>query len=213
MDFVPTPPSSNVPPVEIPVLLNAPYQIPGPHDLHTFLQQESADENESLLSAIEIATHIQSKLFLGLLAVLLGTTPNLENISIVKRINGDTGRYFCLESISTNPFSIFHHFGLWSRRKTIVSDMFQVRRKLDSLERLPNGKFSPVPEIALSTRILSDALVIFTQSTGLFPWAEPRREPFSNAMEPFQAQYDIPPSLDLLFSRLQSSGLCSSRFI
>ncbi|KAJ5691736.1 hypothetical protein N7488_012471 [Penicillium malachiteum] len=213
MDFVPTPPSSTVPPVEIPVLPNAPYQIPGPHDLHRFLQQESADEDENSLSAIEIATLVQSRLFMGLLSVLLGTTPNLEKISVLKTINGETRRYFRLESIGTTPFSVYKHFRLWLLRNTLFEDLKKVRGRLDSLERLPNGKFSPVPEIALSTRVLVDTLVLVTRA-GLLVWGSKEKGPYFEALQPCPYnQDDTLPSLSLLFSRLKSSGLCPSRCI
>ena len=98
---------------------------------------------------------IQSWLFFGLLTEYLEKTLDIGEFSVTKILDGEPVQCVCLEKVAQTRFTRRYIAHL---RNSFKSKISLVRGQLDIMERLPSARSSPVPRIALFTRILVDTL-------------------------------------------------------
>lgn len=210
MDFVPKPLRSDSPPVDIPLLDVIPYEVPqANYNFETFPEYHGFDlPIESTISPVALATFIQSWLFFGLLAEYLGHTPELTQLSALRCIKGRTIRCVCIDEIARSRFTDEFRGRLADKELDFGAKISIAEIQIKALECLDAAKFSPVPEVAMSVRILID--VLDTLSALSVPGQPYTQRPASSKLGDLLTWDCAHPSLQILLHRLKDSGWCPS---
>lgn len=203
MEYIPRPFCSSTPPIDVPLLDNVKFHLPQPGELLDFTSLYGTGLPPSPnISPEALATLIQSRLFFGLVIEFLDYTPDLTQFSEIKKEGGESVQYVRMEKIS----EVFT-----SRRDLIIARLSSINLQaatkcLDRLEVLPAAHFNPVPKVALSARILVDTLYLYAgEQIGQVVCSAASRH-----LNSFHDR-NVPPSLRILFQRLQENSWCPSR--
>ena len=212
MDLLPRPLGSSTPDIDVPLLDIIPYAQP--QDFFTFAErhgiQSAIDEN---ISSERLATLIQSWLFFGLLVEHLGYMPSIRDLTRTQIVDGRAISCVSLRLLADWPYDEEDSDDntYYPRVVEFVEMANFANKLLNDLEKLPCATSSPVPVIALSTRILIESLIALRIPTSL---REEERvfDPFARGMNKLQmpstAIQDAPPSLHLVMDRLYLNGWC-----
>ncbi|KAJ5162038.1 hypothetical protein N7492_007430 [Penicillium capsulatum] len=217
MDLLPRPLGSSTPDIDVPLLDIIPYVQH--QDFFTFAErhgiESTIDEN---IGSKQLATIIQSWLFFGLLAEHLGYMPNLSDLTRTQMVDGNLTSYVSLQLLADLPCDekdsndedendddLDPHALKFLKMAKFANSW------LNDLEKLPCAATSPVPVIALSTRILIESLIALRISASLKS-DERIFDPFGRGMNKSQVPsttiQEAPPSLRLVIDRLYVNGWC-----
>ncbi|KAJ5884801.1 hypothetical protein N7495_009311 [Penicillium taxi] len=227
MDLVPQPNHSKPDPVNVPLLVDMPYEISQPGNLEKRLL-EAEKKLPTFSSAKEIAFYIQSRFFFGLLANYLDE--EIQVNSFAKEIKGH--QFVCLDMVANSIYGDYERYHLRCCFRRSEQVLARTRLQVLKLEGLPNGNCSPVPEVALSTLVLCDALlalIIDDQERQWYPrntgreliYNNPLQKPYQHKKWPWVASLEnvsnksnikdgVQGSLLLIIDRLEKNGWCPS---
>lgn len=89
-----------------------------------------------------------------------GEVPQLSKLSDRREIKGHLRRFINLEKLVNRSFGEAERNHLLKKDPNGESAFFDIgvelRRRLNELKSLPNARVYPVPDVALSTRVLCD---------------------------------------------------------
>ncbi|KAJ5691526.1 hypothetical protein N7488_012261 [Penicillium malachiteum] len=220
MDFVPRPRRSNTPPVDVPLLPGMPYLSTPPGEIKKYLTPPEMDITESA-TAIQIATFMQSRLFFGLLAQYLKTIPDLNEWTVQDKGDGRYRRLVSLDKLASSPFGEFERIKITSEKSGLQGIFSGLRSLMDELEYLPNAHEYPVPQVALSVRVLADALQTlyineigrerFISNTFHSVRTQNFRPCYDRRPAFYSTQDTVSPPLQIIHQRFKDNGWCHSR--
>lgn len=223
MDFIPQPRESNTPPVEVPLLPDLPYLETPPGTLKNFLNP-SATDLEFNSTATNIATFMQARLFFGLLGEYLREAPKLRDYTVSTDGNEGYRRRISLQKLGNSLFGEDERMELIERDDDGNKVKFVVLLRdlgllMDHLESLPHARDYPAPQVALSVRVLTDALMtLLLNEKGRMEYIEGAFQSTRNyrhcylrkpASDP--SHWEVSPSLQIIYDRFDSNGWCLSR--
>ena len=229
MDFIPRPRESNTPPVEVPLLPDLPYLETPPGTLKNFLNP-SATNLDISSTGTQIATFMQARLFFGLLGEYLREAPKLRDYTVSTDGNEGYRRRISLEKLGNSLFGEDERMELIEKeddenksddekKEKFVLLLGDLGMVMDHIESLPHARDYPAPQVALSVRVLADALMtLLLNEKGRMEYIEGAfqsrrnyrhcypRKPASNS-----SHWDVSPSLQIIYDRFDYNGWCLSR--
>lgn len=236
MEFVPIASQTSTSAIEVPVLEDVPYQIPGPGEFVNFVERYGIRipvEND--ISPRRLAGLIQSWLFFGLLTEFLDYSPDFESLTMIRTILGSgeerTVGVLNMSGLHQIPLTKKQRIHLVYNHDALLNIIRNARARLEELEQAPAANINPVPEVALSSHILIDALELLLEYTNSTParretppitafrelaWGDSglRRIllPSSDATHLDSGYSKRGPFLQIILNRMQRNGWCPSLF-